>query len=77
MQKSPKIKRLLKGIENQGLSVVGIAYRDKQIIIRLITTPNDFEEYGCIPNKYLTRIILHKLMKTITIRVAIAAPRIP
>jgi hypothetical protein len=29
MQKSPKIKRLLKGIENQGLSVVGIAYRDK------------------------------------------------
>ena len=73
----PKIKKLLKEIDNQGFNKLGTKYTIRYIIIRLIKILTVFAEYGWILNKKWTNIILQRLIKEITIRVARAAPIIP
>ena len=73
----PKIKKLLKEIDNQGFNKLGTKYTIRYIIIRLIKILTVFAEYGWILNKKWTNIILQRLIIEITIRVARAAPIIP
>ncbi len=77
MINKPKIKKLLREIDNQGFSKLGTKYTMRYIMTRFIKILKVFAEYGWILNKKWTNIILLRLIIEITIRVARAAPIIP